>query len=136
MPHDSDGERLAKRRRKRREISRRHYLKQRLDPEFKASKAAYHKKRRANDRLLAKRELITGRTRPEVCDVCGLPPNDERDLHFDHDHQRGHFRGWLCRRCNIVLGQVADDVDLLRKLIAYLERTKVNTSPQLTLPGV
>jgi hypothetical protein len=36
----------------------------------------------------------------------------------------------------MALGLVKDDVGVLRKMIAYLERHKENTSPQLALPGV
>lgn len=81
-------------------------------------------------RAVAEREILAGRQRPLVCDICG---KSGRTIHFDHDHQRGHFRGWICSQDNMALGLVRDDVDLLRKLIAYLERHKTNNSPQLTL---
>lgn len=42
---------------------------------------------------------------------------------FDHCHTHGHFRGWLCDRCNTTLGAVQDKPDLLRKMADYLERT-------------
>jgi len=42
---------------------------------------------------------------------------------FDHCHDKGHFRGWICDRCNKTLGLVYDDIDLLKKLISYLEAT-------------
>jgi hypothetical protein len=76
------------------------------------------------------REMEAGRRRPSVCEVCGKKGR----IVFDHCHQRGIFRGWLCSRCNIVLGLVKDDTNPLRKLIAYLERTKNYVSPQLELP--
>lgn len=87
-------------------------------------------------RILAKRQAITGRLRPEVCDICGKRPTGRHGLNFDHCHKRGHFRGWICHRCNTVLGRVDDDPRLLTQMIAYLQRTLVNTSPQLSLPGV
>lgn len=73
---------------------------------------------------LAQKERIAGRPRPEVCELCGEKPKktDKRHgIHFDHSHATGKFRGWLCYRCNHVLGQVADKADLLRKLAAYLD---------------
>jgi hypothetical protein len=78
-------------------------------------------------------EILAGRSKPDCCDVCGATG---RRIDWDHSHQRGHFRGWLCNRCNAALGMVNDDVNVLRKLIAYLERSQENTSPQLTFPGV
>lgn len=76
-------------------------------------------------------ELLAGRPRSATCEVCST--TDDKIV-FDHCHQRGHFRGWLCQRCNRVLGSVKDDARLLMQLAAYLQRTKVNTSPQLALP--
>jgi hypothetical protein len=40
----------------------------------------------------------------------------------DHDHETGKVRELLCRRCNVTLGHVEDDVGRLEKLIAYLRR--------------
>ncbi len=45
-------------------------------------------------------------------------------LHFDHWHQgpkKGEFRGWLCRRCNMVLGAMRDNLVLMQGLKDYVE---------------
>lgn len=60
------------------------------------------------------------------CAICGNPETviNERiltRLSIDHDHTSGKVRALLCRRCNIALGTVSDDISLLRKMIAYLE---------------
>ena len=39
---------------------------------------------------------------------------------FDHCHQSNSFRGWICDRCNKVLGLVKDSVELLNKMGTYL----------------
>jgi len=80
------------------------------------------------------RIALIGRPMPSVCDICGETPGD-RPLCADHSHKRGYGRGWLCDRCNLVLGAVGDDRDLLRKMIAYLTHHAAYQSPQLTLPG-
>lgn len=69
---------------------------------------------------------IAGRPRPFVCDICEKP-NSRRDeiIAFDHCHKHGHFRGWLCDRCNLALGQVEDDPELLRKMAQYLEQASL-----------
>lgn len=82
------------------------------------------------------KERLAGRPRPETCDICGVKGSGKNWICFDHDHKRGHFRGWLCVRCNTVLGRVEDDTGLLLKMVAYLQRGRVNASPQLALPGV
>lgn len=59
----------------------------------------------------------------ENCHVC-LRPIAGKDAKLDHCHKTGHCRGWLCHRCNYVLGAVKDDVDVLRQLIRYLEKDR------------
>ena len=76
-------------------------------------------------------EVIAGRPKPDHCEICG---GNKGGIDFDHCHQRGIFRGWICGECNSALGHVEDDPNRLRMLIAYLERTKDLVPPQLTLP--
>jgi len=76
-------------------------------------------------------EAEAGRPRPDRCEVCGAT---DQPIHFDHCHQRGIFRGWLCKACNNILGFANDDPDRLRKLVVYLDRTKNLIAPQLELP--
>jgi site-specific DNA-cytosine methylase len=82
------------------------------------------------------RETMAGRPRPEICDACGGPPDKNIGMHFDHCHTHGHFRGWICRECNLALGNVRDDPQRLLKLVAYLKRTARKPADQLAIPGV
>ena len=66
----------------------------------------------------AKLTKIAGRPRPLACELCC----EVSPTRFDHCHRSGWFRGWLCDRCNRVLGSVKDSAELLRKLAEYLER--------------
>jgi len=74
----------------------------------------------------ARLTAIAGRPRPVVCDICNDPNSRRGDvIAFDHCHKHGHFRGWLCDRCNTTLGAVEDRPELLRKMADYLERTSL-----------
>ena len=61
-------------------------------------------------------------TRPEPtnCELCDAAQKNH--LHLDHDHQTGHFRGWLCNKCNLGLGALGDTLSTLRRAVAYLEK--------------
>jgi len=94
----------------------------------------YHEnpKRHVQNRL-RRLEGEAGRPRPEHCEICG---GNTGGIDFDHCHQRGMFRGWICGNCNTILGMAHDDPNVLRMVIAYLERTKGIIPPQLALPGI
>jgi hypothetical protein len=113
------------------EIRARHHAKHLA--EIRRQDAERHRRKRANDpegqrermrRFKAKKEagLITlaGRPRPSICELCGDEGENGKTTVFDHNHANEKFRGWLCDRCNRVLGSVKDSVDLLSKMIAYL----------------
>ena len=71
----------------------------------------------------ARLDVIAGRPRPLTCEVCDSPPT-KNGLVFDHCHEHGHFRGWLCHNCNVILGLAKDKASRLRKLADYLEQTQ------------
>ena len=52
------------------------------------------------------------------CAICERPVSH---WHVDHDHETGATRGLLCMGCNMVLGQMKDDVTRLRAAANYLE---------------
>jgi hypothetical protein len=47
---------------------------------------------------------------------------------LDHDHLTGDFRGWLCGTCNCGLGLLGDNIQGLRRMLAYLERSSAASS--------
>jgi hypothetical protein len=83
------------------------------NPEAQRQRIARWKERR-----LAKMVAIAERPKPDRCEICG---SDQFKIVFDHCHQYGQFRGWICDRCNKVLGLLKDDVQLLMAMVAYLE---------------
>lgn len=81
-------------------------------------------------RLEEKRLREAGREKPENCEICNLK---EFRIVFDHCHNSGKFRGWICDRCNRTLGIVKDSSELLIKMSDYLETHNVKDnieSPQ------
>lgn len=61
-----------------------------------------------------------------VCAVCKCKPDDPRCTHghlvVDHCHKTGYVRGLLCSLCNATMGNSMDSVELLKSLIAYIQR--------------
>jgi hypothetical protein len=72
--------------------------------------------RNRHEYTIKRQEELAGRKKPESCELCGGGGR----ICFDHDHQTGIFRGWLCTRCNVTLGNVKDSTDLLNAMINYL----------------
>lgn len=74
-------------------------------------------------------EQIAGRPKPEICEICG----GEGRICFDHNHATGKFRGWICHTCNGTLGFVRDRVEVLQKMIDYLNKPDGNKVDEITL---
>ena len=55
------------------------------------------------------------------CQICDVSFKDAKS-HVDHDHQTGEVRGVLCQRCNHLLGNAKDNVQILQNAIKYLDR--------------
>ncbi len=56
-----------------------------------------------------------------MCAICKRLPIG-RDLHLDHDHQSGKIRGLLCRNCNIALGLLKEDEDIIWNMLEYIKK--------------
>lgn len=54
----------------------------------------------------------------QPCAVC----KSTTDLVIDHSHSSRIVRGTLCRTCNLALGHVQDNIQILYNLITYLEQ--------------
>ena len=57
-----------------------------------------------------------------ACAGCGAQLFEDKKTNIDHDHTTGKVRGLLCVRCNLALGLVKDDVEVLLRLGMYLEK--------------
>jgi predicted nucleic acid-binding Zn ribbon protein len=54
---------------------------------------------------------------PQECTICGGTDN----VVIDHCHAAIRFRGFLCSNCNTGIGMFGDDIERLKRAIAYLE---------------
>jgi hypothetical protein len=84
-----------------------------------------HRKKYCRDRakikLKKKREDQATRSRSMICECCFGNAMDTKGIVWDHCHITGKFRGWLCNRCNRVLGMCKDNKEVFEKMIKYLE---------------
>ena len=62
----------------------------------------------------------TSEKRNGPCELCGVV----KDLRWDHDHTTGEPRGWLCNRCNIMVGwwEIITRESMTEKLCAFVHR--------------
>lgn len=64
-----------------------------------------------------------------VCPICDRNeetilksnPKKKNAWCIDHNHQTNQFRGYLCHKCNLALGNFSDDINKLYKAIKYLK---------------
>jgi hypothetical protein len=82
---------------------------------------AYQKQKTLNRKIRA-----AGRPPTEWCGCCQQKyvdlPLKYQTPHFDHDHQTGAFRDWLCAHCNRGLGLFGDSSARLEMAAAYLRK--------------
>ena len=57
-----------------------------------------------------------------TCECCGIEPEKYDKLQLDHCHTTNTFRGWVCRSCNLGLGQLGDNLKGVEKALAYLRK--------------
>ena len=70
---------------------------------------------------------------PHPCDNCSKPIVTTKTLQLDHDHVSHAFRGWLCKECNISIGNLGDNVKSMLRAAMYLQKTeKVLTKEELS----
>lgn len=65
-----------------------------------------------------------------TCGICHRPETRNRRLSLDHNHRTGEIRGFLCSRCNLLLGNGGDNPDLLEAAATYLRGRPRTDVPQ------
>ena len=69
---------------------------------------------------------LMSRSQDDKCAICKQPETaSDGDkvwaLAVDHSHTTGRVRGLLCKNCNIGLGWLKENVEILKESIRYLE---------------
>lgn len=83
-------------------------------PRWSGGKIA--KLERRSLKFIKEQEKLAGRPKPLRCELCGRGGR----ICYDHDHKTNTFRGWICLKCNCVLGFIDDNPNILEKMIEYL----------------
>jgi hypothetical protein len=61
-----------------------------------------------------------------VCAKCGKTNDDGVSLAVDHCHTTGTIRGLLCRKCNVGIGLLGDNIEGLQAALDYLLRAEAS----------
>lgn len=59
------------------------------------------------------------------CAICRKPETRKRRLSLDHDHETGELRGFICSRCNLLIGNAKDDAALLEAAAHYVKHARL-----------
>ncbi len=59
---------------------------------------------------------VTAEKRHGDCPIC----LKTKALVWDHDHETGNRRGWICNTCNLGLGKLGDTIEALDRARVYL----------------
>jgi hypothetical protein len=98
---------------------------------------AKHKEKRHMSTMktrIAAQEKLAGRAKSKTCETPGC--GSLKRICFDHCHDSGEFRGWICHRCNALLGLSGDNAELLRSLADYLDEHRQKTPPSRVTPSI
>ena len=59
-----------------------------------------------------------------ACAICKTEEPGGNGWHIDHNHETSYIRGILCHRCNVGIGFLRDDVQIVRNAVHYLANTQ------------
>jgi hypothetical protein len=69
------------------------------------------------------------------CGICLKPETRDRRLSLDHDHATKELRGFICNRCNLLLGIAKDDPKILEQAAVYVRTARLSIPPLLVTPA-
>lgn len=62
--------------------------------------------------------------KPYRCDCCDKNIFTTKTIQLDHCHETGLFRGWLCKECNISMGNLGDNILGIMRVVRYMNKTE------------
>lgn len=87
------------------------------DRRHKTTKVAYFKRLKCNFSVTQLESMLDSqKNRCKICDDLFI----NNKYCVDHDHNTLKIRGLLCNKCNLGLGLIKDNIDVLRNLKEYL----------------
>jgi hypothetical protein len=97
-----------------------------------AARARYHKNRkRSRDLKMLRLYSLTQQDYETMvvkqgnkCAICGGPPRIQPMFVIDHDHITGKVRGLLCQPCNVGIGMLQDNLEIVKKAESYLANSQ------------
>ena len=114
-----------------------------IDAKYRASDGGRKNRERKRREYVKNRDAILARNRrryfvrtyglsPQSLDEligkcagrCHICLRTSPRMHVDHNHASGKVRGYLCHACNLALGYLRDDIDVLLKAIDYLRTSE------------
>jgi hypothetical protein len=86
--------------------------------------AVHKKKSTDNVKMLNIVRPVPSLQNPYKCDCCKKDIITTRTVQLDHCHETGLFRGWLCKECNISMGNLGDNISGMMRVIKYMNKTE------------
>ena len=106
---------------------------------LKSGKSSYRTECKdcVNDKVRLRKKLEKDNPRPTDsayrCPICSsteaeLKTQDrwaDRSIWcLDHDHEKLSFRGWICNNCNVAIGRLKDDVNIIKNALSYMRKKR------------
>jgi hypothetical protein len=88
---------------------------------------------------LSAAEALPIKAAAKECALCGFVFQEEKQKHFDHDHNTGRFRGIICFVCNVTLGwfeKFLRNPALRTRIVQYLKGDNHGRRTRGTRPDV
>lgn len=55
------------------------------------------------------------------CIICGIHQSELNEkLDVEHSHDTGEVRGLACRKCNLLVGKIENNLELIDKILEYI----------------
>lgn len=58
------------------------------------------------------------------CAICGKKFTKKNPACIDHDHSTNKVRSLLCKKCNVAIGLLKENLYIMYKAMRYIERYK------------